>query len=78
MKTLEKLHRIEKEKSIYDIHYCRAGVGFVFYEPPNGHDINKRFNDSINRDYWRKYLKVDKYYPTFTKAVNAEYRNLKS
>lgn len=69
MNTLEKLHRIEKQRVIYDIHYCSAGVGFIFYSPPVGYvrDV---------QEGWKKYLTVDKYYSTFVKAVNAEFNNL--
>jgi len=65
MNTLEKLHEIEKQKSIYDIHYCNGGVGFIFYYP------EKDDGD------WKKALSVENYYPTFEKAVEAEYGKLK-
>lgn len=70
METLEKLHKIEKEKSIYDIHYCKAGVGFLFYEPP------KDFKIERPSDEWRKYLTVSRYHLTFEEAVGAEFKNL--
>ncbi len=70
--TLEKLHKIEEAKNIYDIHYCRAGIGFLFYEPPKGFETN------LQHDDWKKYLTVDRYYDTFEKAVNAEYEKLLS
>ena len=72
MTTLKKLHAIEKEKIIYDIHYCNAGVGIKFYNPPAGY---KRSEDYHNQD-WRKYLTVDQYYPTFVQCINAEYKKL--
>jgi len=59
---------IERKKSIYDIHFCRAGVGFLFYKPPKGFKITK------NSD-WRKYLTVEKYYKNITEATKAEYKN---
>lgn len=64
MTVLEKLHKIEDAKCIYDIHYCRAGVGFIFYYPNE---------DKIN---WRDNLSVKTYYPTFEEAVEAEYNGL--
>jgi len=76
MTILQKLHKIEEQKSIYDIHYCRAGIGIIFYEPPEGYDINQKFNDSRNKDYWRKYLTVNRYYPTFEEMIKAEYKRL--
>jgi len=72
MNTIQKLHKIEKEKCIYDIHYCMAGVGFIFYEPDPGYDKDK----DTNTEGWRKFLRVDAYYKTFVKAVNAEYKKL--
>jgi hypothetical protein len=73
MTVLDKLKRIEKAKTIYNIHYCNAGVGFQFYECP----------DSDNLPYpvsgdWKQYLKTYRYYTTFEKAVSAEYRRLKA
>jgi hypothetical protein len=76
MTVLEKLHKIEEAKCIYDIHYCKAGVGILFYEPPEGYDINVKFNDSRKKDFWRKYLNVDKYYPTFEEMIEAEYARI--
>jgi len=65
MDILQKLHEIEKEKCIYNIHYCKAGVGFSFYnsEKQKGEDFKTG-------------LTLDKYYPTFEKAVEAEYDQL--
>lgn len=73
MKTLEKLHAIEDKKIIYDIHYCKAGVGFIFYSPPEGYDIT-----ILDGDSWKKFLTNDKYYDTFEKAVAGEYLRLKT
>ncbi len=70
--TLFKLHKIEDATTIYNIHYCRAGVGFCFYEPPDDFEIEFSY-DSCE---WRKYLNVHAYYPTFEEAVDAEYRRL--
>jgi len=68
--TLDKLHAIEKAKNIYDIHYCRAGIGFLFYDPPEGFETNLQYDD------WKEYLTVDTYYKTFEQAVDAEYKRL--
>ena len=62
--TLTKLHAIEKAKCIYDIHYCKAGVGFIFY------DAEKDSGE------WRDALTVNRYYPTFEEAVHSEYARL--
>lgn len=62
---MEKLHKIEEEKTIYDIHYCRAGVGFIFYYPDK------------DKGSWREALSVERYYDTFEEAVEAEYNKLK-
>lgn len=71
MTILDMLHEIEKKKCIYNIHYCRAGVGFQFFEPPDGVDV------SPLNDKWKKYLTTNKYYPTFEAAVKAEFKRLK-
>lgn len=70
MTTLDMLHEIEAAKVIYDIHYCRAGVGFMFYAGPpvNGMDVPSE---------WRRHLTVDRYYPTFEEAVAAEFSALR-
>lgn len=67
--TLDMLHAIEDAKCIYDIHYCRAGVGFLFYEGPP-------LDGPTPEAAWRKYLAVDRYYPSFEEAVAAEYARL--
>jgi len=66
----EKLHAIEEAKIIYDIHYCRAGVGFKFYEPPA---------DAPKDQYpenWKDYLNIYKYYDCFEQAITEEYKKL--
>lgn len=72
MTTLQMLHKIEEAKVIYDIHYCRAGVGFIFYNPPEGYDQDK---DTDIRG-WKRHLTVEKYHPTFEAAVRAEFKRL--
>ena len=67
MTTLEMLHEIERRAASYDIHYCRAGVGFIFYEGPAEHGPG---------DDWKQHLIVRDYYPTFEEAVEAEYQRL--
>ena len=63
MTILEKLHTIEQAKCIYNIHYCKAGVGFCFYE------------EDFKKD-WRDNLRTDRYYPSFAEAVEAEFARL--
>lgn len=75
MTIMQKLHKIEEVKTIYNIHYCNAGVGISFFDPPEGYKMPK-YNDSINKDYWRKYLTVDKYYSTFEECIKAEFKRL--
>lgn len=72
-KILEKLHKIEETVTIYNIHYCRAGIGFCFYEPPEDFEleVNRKYPLS---DEWRKYLHTYNYYSTFEEAVEAEYK----
>ena len=71
MSILQKLHKIEEKKFIYDIHYCRAGIGILFYEPPKGFEIKPKDGDK-----WREYIKVSTYYPTFEKMIEEEYKRL--
>ncbi len=67
MDILEKLHAIEKAKRIYNIHYCAAGVGIVFYYP-----------DKHTGDNWKMGLSCKRYYPTFEKCIAAEYENIEN
>ena len=66
MTMLDKLHDIEKNKCIYNIHYCRAGVGFIFHYPEKQKD-----DDFISG------LSVDGYYDTFEEAVEAEFNKMR-
>mgnify|MGYP001576195892 CR=1 FL=1 len=65
MTILQKLHKIEEEKNIYDIHYCKAGVGIIFYYP-----------EKIKTGNWKDGLSVERYYPTFEECIKAEYKKL--
>lgn len=65
MTTLEKLHAIESVKTIYAVHWCRAGVGFQFYEGP-----------AELHGAWRNDLRLEAYYGTFEEAVDAEYERI--
>lgn len=65
--VLKMLHEIEKKKSIYNIHYCGAGVGFIFYEGP------EILPAEILPADWKRFLTVEKYYPTFENAVQEEW-----
>jgi hypothetical protein len=64
--VMKMLHEIEKQKRVYNIHYCKAGIGFIFYEGPVEYIEN-----------WRDYLSVKTYYPIFEEAVKAEWDNMK-
>ena len=74
MTILDKLHFIEKHKTIYNIHYCRAGVGFIFYCEGK---IKNPIPGGGYLENWKEGLIVEKYYPTFEKAVEVEYQKLK-
>jgi hypothetical protein len=65
MTVLEMLREIEEKKCIYNIHYCKAGVGFIFYE--GGAEFTEN---------WRDELVVDRYYPTFEEAVKGEWERV--
>ena len=65
MNVLEKLHVIEEVKCVYNIHYCKAGVGFCFC----GHPNSAKWKDSLN---------VVAYHPTFEEAVEVEFDLLKT
>jgi len=64
MNTIDMLHAIESAKCIYNIHYCNAGVGIVFYYPEE------------NNGNWRNGLSVAKYYLSFEQCIEEEYKNL--
>ena len=66
MDILKKLHAIEERKCIYNIHYCKAGIGFCFYDSKK---------DQFLGD-WRYALVTESYYETFEEAVDAEYERL--
>ena len=80
MTTWQKLQEIERKKCVYNIHYCRAGIGFIFYYPekdPMKFEDVKIGDSTIQKNVgWEEALSVEKYYPTFVQAVNAEYKNL--
>lgn len=69
---LAKLHKIEETVVIYNIHYCTAGVGFCFYDPPDDFEIDLKYPS----DEWRQHLITHRYYPTFEEAVESEYKRL--
>ena len=70
---LRKLHKIEDSTAVYNIHYCRAGIGFCFYDPPDDFKIELKYPN----DEWRKHLHVYDYYPTFEEAVEGEFKRLR-
>ena len=65
---LEKLHAIEEHKCIYNIHYCKAGVGISFYYP----ERDTSFLDP-NSNGWRKALSTAGYHKGFDECIEAEY-----
>ena len=48
--------------------YRRAGIAFCFYEEQTSGSIKKP---------WRECMTIQKYYPTFVKAINGEYKRYK-
>lgn len=62
--VLEKLRLIEDNKCIYNIHYCKAGVGISFYYPEK---------DTGN---WRDALSTKQYHKGFEECIEAEYKIL--
>lgn len=60
--VLEKLHVIEEHKCIYNIHYCKAGVGISFYYAER---------DTGN---WRDALGTKGYHKDFEACIEAEYK----
>jgi len=67
MDILDKLHEIEKQKCIYNIHYCDVGVGIIFYDPARCGETTE--------DY-KKGLTIDQYYKTFEECIDMEYERL--
>lgn len=67
---MEMLKVIEKARTIYNISYRNAGVGFLFYNP------TKVYPGGSKNEEWRKSLTVDRYYDTFEQAVKAEFDRL--
>jgi hypothetical protein len=65
---LQKLAVIQRKKILYDIVFRRAGVALQFYDGPT--DIN-------HNSEWKSDLTIQRYYPTLTRAIDAEYRRLK-
>jgi hypothetical protein len=64
---LAKLEDIDKAKTIYNIHRCRAGWGIIFYYP-----------EKEAKNDWKTGLSVEKYYPSFKEMVKAEWLKLQS
>ena len=75
---IEQLHQC----GLYDILFRNAGVGFLFYEPPDGFEIESEdrliggLNLPMPTDSWKKYLVVHRYYPTLDEAISAEMTRL--
>lgn len=70
-----------RELGLYDIAFRKAGVGLIFFEPPDDGTIGWRElaedADEFYRRAWKQYLRVDRYYPTFVEAVEAEWLSRK-
>lgn len=70
--TIEMLRFIELNTVIYNVHYCKAGVGFQFYEEKQG------VEPCWEADAWRQNLVTHQYYKTFSLAVKGEYERIKT
>jgi len=68
--VLEKLHVIEEHKCIYNIHYCKAGVGICFYYPDR--DTSWLPRGDLD-DTWRLALDTKSYHKDFEACIEAEY-----
>jgi len=59
---LDKLHWIENVKTIYNIHYCRAGVGFIFHYPEKGglsvDGYYPTFEEAVDAEYQKCRLRT--------------------
>ena len=63
--SLEQIiDKIEQIGVIYDIHFCRAGVGFKMY-----------FGDGTEKDF-REKLSIKRYYPNIRTAAIETYKIL--
>lgn len=56
-----------RDAGLYDIMFRNAGVGCLFYEGPRDDD-----GFAVTGE-WKRHLVVNKYYPTFSQAIDAEY-----
>ena len=68
MSVNEKLELLQQYRSIDGVNFCKAGVGFVFYM---GDFPIKDVNE------YHKECSVEKYYPTFEEALDAELEKIK-
>ncbi len=80
----EKIERLQ-EKGLYDILFRNAGVGLMFFNPPEGVTIEtfrmvgrdigdgRMVEVPVADNSWKKYLVVDTYYPSLDEAVSSEY-----
>lgn len=77
MTTLQKFAVIQRVSNLYEINFRNAGVAFQFYEPENCNMLMSDHMSNPSRHSFRDHLVVHRYYRTFGKAVDAEYRRLK-
>ena len=55
--------------AIYDIHFCDAGIGIIYYDYDNGGEPNEN-------EGWKEHLFVENYYPTLREALIEEVKRL--
>lgn len=83
----EKIDRL-REKGLYEIVFRNAGVGLMFFNPPEGVDTEpftmvewtihgETMQVPVSNDEWKKYLSVERYYSTFDEAVESEWNKRK-
>jgi len=85
MTIAKKIDTIREQKIIYEIVFRNAGVALLFYDDKRVKNKEIEFNKiggvpvSTGRyKYWQEGLYIDKYYPTFKKAVDAEYEKCRT
>jgi hypothetical protein len=62
------LDEIRNKQTIYNIHFCKAGVGIQFFDPPD--------NDPEHSVHWEQHVKTFHYYPTFRECIETEWARL--
>ena len=70
---MTQLEELENLPGIYQVCFRNAGIGIMFYEPPEGYQPTNYWE---NKDKWKQYLIVHHYYPTLEEALIEETKRL--